>query len=98
MLKSDILKKLENKQKNLSNTDIEQIFNIFTKKIILALKQGKNIEIRGFGTLRKKNNKAKEVRNPKTNEKLFKSDSFKLHFRIGKVLHNELNSKNKGDE
>ena len=71
---------------------------IFTKKIILALKQGKNIEIRGFGTLRKKNNKAKEVRNPKTNEKLFKSDTFKLHFRIGKVLHNKLNSKHKGDE
>ena len=53
MLKSDILKKLQAKQKNLNENDIEQIFNIFTKKIISALKNGKNIELRGFGTLKK---------------------------------------------
>ena len=44
MLKSDILKKLELKHKNLSETDVEQVFNIFTKKIISALKYDKNIE------------------------------------------------------
>ena len=54
MLKSDILKKLELKQNNLSENDIEQIFNIFTKKIISALSNGKNVEIRGFGTFKKK--------------------------------------------
>jgi len=31
------------------------------------------------------------VRNPKTNEKLFKNKSFKLHFKIGKVLHRKIN-------
>ena len=98
MLKSDILKKLEIKQKNLNEDDVEQIFNIFTKKIISALKEGKNVELRGFGTLKKKINKAKEVRNPKTNERLFKNENFKLHFKIGKILHKELNSKLKGDE
>ena len=98
MLKSDILKKLELKQKNLSESDVEQIFNIFTKKIVHALNDGKNVEIRGFGTFRKKINRAKEVRNPKTNEKIFKKDTFKLHFKIGKILHNELNSELKGDE
>ena len=92
MLKSDILKKLEKKQKNLSESDIEQIFNIFIKKIISALKVDKNVELRGFGTLKKKINKAKEVRNPKTNEKLYKKENFKLHFKIGKILHNKLNS------
>ncbi len=98
MLKSDILKKLESRQKNLSDNDIEQVFNIFTKKIINALNEGKKVELRGFGTLKKKVNKAKEVRNPKTNEKVFKKESFKLHFKIGKILHNKLNSKLKGDE
>tara|TARA_Y100001936_G_scaffold225700_1_gene244409 strand:- start:2774 stop:3070 length:297 start_codon:yes stop_codon:yes gene_type:complete len=98
MLKSDILKKLGLKQNKLSDNDIEQIFNIFTKKIILALKKGQNVELRGFGTLKKKINKAKTVRNPKTNEKIFKEENFKLHFKIGKVLHNELNSKPNGDE
>ena len=98
MLKSDILKKLELKQKNLSENDIEQVFNIFTKKIINALNKGQKVELRGFGTLKKKINKAKEVRNPKTNEKIFKKENFKLHFKIGKILHNKLNSKLKGDE
>ena len=98
MLKSDIIKNLELKHSNLSQNDIEQIFNIFTKKIISALKNGKNVELRGFGTFKKKINKAKEVRNPKTNEKLFKNKNYKLHFKIGKILHNELNSELKGDE
>ena len=93
MLKSDILKKLEFKHKNLSESDIEQIFNIFIKKITSALKEDKNIELRGFGTLTKKINKAKQVRNPKTNEKLYKKENFKLHFKIGKILHSKLNVK-----
>ena len=92
MLKSDILKKLELKHHNLSNSDIEQIFNIFMKKIVNALKENKNVELRGFGTLKKKVNKAKEVRNPKTNEKLLKKENFKLHFKTGKILHSKLNS------
>ena len=92
MLKSDILKKLIHKHENLSETDIEQIFNIFIKKISSALQDGKNVELRGFGTLKKKVNKAKQVRNPKTNERLFKKENFKLHFKTGKILHNKLNS------
>ena len=92
MLKSDILKKLETKYQNLSETDVEQIFNIFIKKIVYAIKDNKNVELRGFGTLKKKINKAKQVRNPRTNEKLYKKENFKLHFKIGKILHNKLNS------
>ena len=92
MLKSDILKKLQLKHENLSESDIEQIFNIFIKKITSALKDDKNVELRGFGTLKKKINKAKQVRNPKTNEKLYKKESYKLHFKTGKILHSKLNS------
>ena len=98
MLKSDILKRLQKKHKNLSEEDIEQVFNIFTKNIVNALKLGKSVELRGFGTFNKKINKAKEVRNPKTNEKLFKDENYKLHFKIGKILHNKLNSTLKVDE
>ena len=92
MLKSDILKKLELKHQNLSESDVEQIFNIFIKKILSALKDNKNVELRGFGTLKRKINKAKQVRNPKTNEKLYKKENFKLHFKTGKILHSKLNS------
>ena len=98
MLKSDILAKLKQKRKHLSENDIESIFNIFTKKIISALNEDNNVELRGFGTLRKKINKEKEVRNPKTNEKIFKKENYKLHFKIGKILHNKINSNLKDNE
>ena len=91
MLKSEILTKLYSKHNNLKEGDIEQIFDIFIKKIVESLKEGKNIEIRGFGTISKKINKEKIVRNPKTNERLFKNKSFKLHFKIGKILHKKVN-------
>ena len=56
-----------------------------------SLKNGKNIEIRGFGTLSRKLNREKFVRNPKTNERLFKTQSYKLHFKMGKLLHKRIN-------
>ena len=92
MLKSQILEKLQKKHNNLSNDDIEQLFNIFIKKITNSLRNGQNIEIRGFGTLRRKINKEKFVRNPKTNQKLFKNQNYKLHFKIGKILHQKINN------
>ncbi len=92
MLKSEILYKLHQKHNNLNIEDIESLFEIFIKKMSKSLKQGQNIEIRGFGTLSRKINKEKFVRNPKTNEKLYKNQSYKLHFKIGKILHKKINN------
>ena len=92
MLKSNIIDILHKKHQNLNQSDIELIIKIFSKKIINSLKEGNKIEIRGFGTISKKENKEKMVRNPKTNEKIFKQKSYKLHFKIGKTLHKKLNS------
>ena len=91
MLKSQILEKLHKKHINLGFEDIEELFDLFIKKISKSLRDGKNIELRGFGTLSRKINKEKIVRNPKTNEKLFKNQSYKLHFKIGKILHKKIN-------
>ena len=92
MLKSDLILSLNKKYKDLSSTDIEIVIDLFFNKIISSLKNGQNIEIRGFGTLSKKHNKAKYVRNPKTNEKIYKEKSYKIHFKIGKILHKRINS------
>ena len=59
MLKSQILERLNQKYNNFSPSDIENLFDIFIKKISSSLKEGKNIEIRGFGTLTRKLNKEK---------------------------------------
>ena len=63
------------------------------KKIYeLYLQNNQKIEIRGFGTISKKVNKAKYVRNPKTNERIYKKQNYKIHFKIGKILHKKINS------
>tara|TARA_B100000575_G_scaffold256835_1_gene227417 strand:- start:892 stop:1185 length:294 start_codon:yes stop_codon:yes gene_type:complete len=91
MNKSEIVETLQLKYPKIKLDEIELIFNILIKNISDSLKGGKNIEIRGFGTIAKKTNKEKYVRNPKTNEKIFKNETFKLHFKIGKTLHKRLN-------
>ena len=54
MLKSEIIEKLQTKHSNLNNYDIELILKIFFKKIVSSLNDGNTIEIRGFGTFKKK--------------------------------------------
>ena len=54
MLKSEIIEKLQTKHNNLNNYDIELILKIFFKKIVSSLNDGNTIEIRGFGTFKKK--------------------------------------------
>ncbi len=92
MVKSEIIEKLQIKNSNLSIYDIELILKIFFKKIISSLNDGNSIEIRGFGTFKKKVNKEKQVRNPKNNQLLFKDKTYKVHFKTGKTLHKKLNN------
>ena len=91
MLRSELILKLQNKYTSLRSSDIENIIDLFFKKIFLALQNNQNIEIRNFGTFSKKINKEKYVRNPKTNKKFFKVASNKIHFKIGKILHQRIN-------
>ena len=91
MLRSELILKIQNKYTSLRLSDIENIVDLFLKKIFLGLKNNQNIEIRKFGTFSKKINKEKYVRNPKTNEKIFKAASNKIHFKIGKILHQRIN-------
>tara|TARA_Y100001970_G_scaffold233750_1_gene291555 strand:- start:405 stop:692 length:288 start_codon:yes stop_codon:yes gene_type:complete len=95
MLKSDLLSNISSKYPSLNKNDLETIFNLFFKKIVDGLANNNKVEIRGFGTFTKKLNKAKFVRNPKTNQKIYKEENYKIHFKIGKILHEKINSQNK---
>jgi len=98
MLKSEIITRLNEKFKSLSSNDTEKILNLFFNKISTSLDLDKNIELRGFGSLKKKINRAKFVRNPKTNEKIFKKETHKLHFKISKILHGRINGPNSNSQ
>jgi len=92
MIKSGLILKLQKKYSSLSLNDIEKILDLFTNRIVKSFIENQKIELRGFGTFNKKINKEKFVRNPKTNEKIFKKETHKIHFKIGKVLHKRINS------
>tara|TARA_B100002051_G_C16513848_1_gene524195 strand:- start:332 stop:619 length:288 start_codon:yes stop_codon:yes gene_type:complete len=92
MLKSSLISKLHNKYSSIKVYDVEKIIDLFFEKILKGLQNDQNVEIRGFGTFRKKINKEKMVRNPKTNERIFKEKTNKIHFKIGKILHKRINS------
>ena len=94
MTKSELILKLRERYSSLSVNDIEKILDLFLNNIVKGLQNSQKIELRGFGTFSKKINKEKFVRNPKTNEKLFKKENHKIHFKIGKILHQKINSKN----
>ena len=98
MLRSELILKIHNKYPSLSSNDIEKIFNLFLRKILKGLLDNQNIEIRGFGTFSKKINKEKFVRNPRTNEKIYKNKTYKIHFKIGKILHQKINNNHSNDE
>ena len=92
MLKSSLISKLHTKYSSIKVYDVEKIIDLFFEKILKGLQNDQNVEIRGFGTFRKKINKEKMVRNPKTNERIFKEKTNKIHFKIGKILHKRINS------
>ena len=92
MLKSDILKLLQFKQKNLSENDVDKVFSIFIKKIISALDDGKNVELRGFGVFSTNIQKARISRNPKTGEKVNTPEKKTIHFKMSKDLFKKLNN------
>ena len=98
MLRSELILKIQNKYPSLSSNDIEKIINLFLRKILKGLLDNQNIEIRGFGTFSKKINKEKFVRNPRTNEKIYKNKTHKIHFKIGKILHQKINNNHLNNE
>ena len=98
MVRSELLQKMCNLYPNILRKDMEKVIEIIFLEFTKALCKGENIEIRGFGTFSKKINKEKFVRNPRTNEKIYKNKTYKIHFKIGKILHQKINNNHSNDE
>ena len=87
MSKQRLIKQLKQKHPYLSNSDLEDIIHIFSKKILSSLKKGVKIELRGFGTFFIKKIKEKHsARNPKTGQLIYVPEKNKVRFKAGKKL------------
>ena len=92
MSRVDLVKQLKRKNPNLNNSEIETIIEIFSKCIVDGLKQGRGIELRGFGTFYiKKIKENYSARNPKTGELIYVPEKNKVRFKASKKLKKLLN-------
>jgi nucleoid DNA-binding protein len=69
MTKAELVEKIAEKT-GLTRTDVAVIVDGFLDAIKQAMKEGNNIEIRGFGTFKIKSRKARKARNPRTGEEV----------------------------
>ena len=92
MSRQELLKKLKEKNPNLNKIEIENILDTFNESIKKALIDGRNVELRGFGTFFIKKIKEKfSVRNPKTGELIYVPEKNKVRFKPSKKLNKLIN-------
>ena len=91
MVRSELVKMLAAKYPNILYKDIEKITYLIFIEIIEALSRGENIEIRGFGTYKIVNRKARIGRNPKNSEIIQVPAKKAIRWKMSKVLFNHLN-------
>jgi DNA-binding protein HU-beta len=83
MTKADIVDRVA-AGTGLTKLETEAIIEGFITTVIEALKEGKGIEIRGFGSYKVKKKNARQARNPKTGEQVFVPAHFVPTFKFSK--------------
>tara|TARA_Y100000590_G_C15537734_1_gene945690 strand:- start:482 stop:793 length:312 start_codon:yes stop_codon:yes gene_type:complete len=91
MVRSELLQKLCNSYPNLLRKDLEKILDLLFVEIIEALCRGENIEIRGFGTYKIINRKARIGRNPKNSNPVQIPAKKAIKWKMSKILYDRLN-------
>ena len=92
MSRSEIIKQLKIKNPKLNIIELEKVLDSFAESIEKALREGRNIELRGFGTFFVKKIKEKHsARNPKTGEIIYVPEKNKVRFKASKFLKKFIN-------
>jgi len=91
MVRSDLLKKMCDLYPSILRKDIEKIIDIIFSEITKALCEGKNIEIRGFGTYKIVKRRARTGRNPRNSKLVQIPEKNAIKWKISKDFFNRLN-------
>ena len=97
MTKADIVDKVATGT-GLTKLETEAIIEGFFKTVIESLKDGKGIEIRGFGSYKVKKKNARQARNPKTGEQVFVPEHYVPTFKFSKEFKDIVNEGMKKNE
>ena len=93
MIRSQLVKRLLNKNPHLIQKDVEKVTSLVLDKIISTLENDGRVEIRGFGSLSVRKRNSKNGRNPRTGENVFVPEKKAPIFKSGKGLRDRLNYK-----
>ena len=75
----------------MTKLETEAIIEGFFKTVIESLKDGKGIEIRGFGSYRVKKKNSRQARNPKTGQQVFVPEHYVPTFKFSKEFKEMVN-------
>ena len=74
----------------LGKKDADLLVNTFLDSIIESLRTGEGIELRGFGSFRLRDRKARLGRNPRSGESINVPPKRVVYFKLGKELRSKL--------
>ena len=87
-----LIKELKKRYPKLIQSDFENIVDIFCKSLEVAFTEGKNVELRGFGSFSISKIKEKHsARNPKTGELIYVPEKNRIRFKASKKLKELIN-------
>jgi len=75
----------------LTKVETEAVVDGFIQTVIASLRDGKNIEIRGFGSFKVKKRKGRIARNPRTGEQVKVDEHYVPIFKVSKDLKSIVN-------
>ena len=90
MTKSELIEKMAEENPNLTRKQVEFIVNGVFDLIKKSLAEGDKVEIRGFGSFKIRDKKAKVGRNPKTGERVEVPAKKVPYFKPGKEIKETL--------
>jgi DNA-binding protein HU-beta len=76
----------------LTKVETEAVVDGFIMTVVDAMKEGKNIEIRGFGSFKVKHRKGRVARNPRTGEQVMVEDRIVPTFKVSKEMKQIVNA------
>ena len=91
MIKSELVLKISEKNTHLYHRDVERIVNKVLDEVIIAMKNGSRVELRGFGAFSVKSRDGRTGRNPRTGESVEVTPKKVPFFKTGKELRARLN-------
>lgn len=89
MTKADIVD-IITETTGISKVETEAVVNGFLDTVIASLKDGKNIELRGFGSFKVVKRAQRVARNPKTNEEVIVPEQYVPVLKVSKEFKREV--------